>query len=142
VAERNGVCRSQLYAWLRQARDARLPGILLSPPAADAFVPVNIDPAIRRTKGKRDRVAPLIEETGAALADYILRARPMVDSAYLFLSFYAPRVCDAAGSNSVASVVPISCVTAWPPSLLTNEDRSTRSPLFSGIAASIRRRHT
>lgn len=36
---------------------------------------------IRHTKGKRDRVAPLLEETGAALADYILRARPKVDSA-------------------------------------------------------------
>jgi integrase/recombinase XerD len=35
-------------------------------------------------------VAPLLEETGAALADYILRARPKADSAYLFLSFYAP----------------------------------------------------
>jgi transposase len=47
VAERNGVCRSQLYTWLRQARDARLPGILLSPPtAAAAFVPVGIDPPL------------------------------------------------------------------------------------------------
>ena len=45
---------------------------------------------IRRTKGKRDRVTPLLEETGAALADYILRARPKVDSAHLFLSFTAP----------------------------------------------------
>jgi integrase/recombinase XerD len=45
---------------------------------------------IRRTKGKRDRLVPLIEETGAALADYILRARPKVDSAYLFLTFTAP----------------------------------------------------
>lgn len=45
---------------------------------------------IRHTKGKRDRVAPLLEETGAALADYILRARPKVDSAYLFLTFTAP----------------------------------------------------
>ena len=45
---------------------------------------------IRRTKGKRDRVVPLVEETGAALADYILRARPKVDGAYLFLSFKAP----------------------------------------------------
>jgi transposase len=46
VAERNGVCRSQLYAWLRQARDGRLPGILLSPPTAAAFVPVGIDPPL------------------------------------------------------------------------------------------------
>lgn len=45
---------------------------------------------IRHTKGKRDRVAPLIEETGTALADYILRARSKADSAYLFLSFRAP----------------------------------------------------
>ena len=45
---------------------------------------------VRHTKGKRDRVAPLIDETGAALADYILRARPKVDSPYLFLSFTAP----------------------------------------------------
>jgi integrase/recombinase XerD len=45
---------------------------------------------IRHTKGKRDRVAPLLEETGAALADYILRARPKADSAHLFLSFKAP----------------------------------------------------
>jgi integrase/recombinase XerD len=45
---------------------------------------------IRHTKGKRDRVAPLLEEAGAALADYILRARPKVDSASLFLTFTAP----------------------------------------------------
>ncbi|WP_245463782.1 MULTISPECIES: site-specific integrase [unclassified Mesorhizobium] len=45
---------------------------------------------VRRTKGKRDRVAPLLDETGAALADYILRARPKVDSPYLFLSFTPP----------------------------------------------------
>ena len=45
---------------------------------------------VRRTKGKRDRVAPLLEETGAALADYILRARPKVDSPYVFLSLAPP----------------------------------------------------
>lgn len=45
---------------------------------------------VRRTKGKRDRVAPLLEEAGAALAAYILRARPKVDSPYLFLSFRSP----------------------------------------------------
>ncbi|WP_348627501.1 tyrosine-type recombinase/integrase [Mesorhizobium sp. M1E.F.Ca.ET.041.01.1.1] len=46
--------------------------------------------SVRRTKGKRDRVAPPLEETGAALADYVLRARPKVDSPYLFLSFTPP----------------------------------------------------
>jgi site-specific recombinase XerD len=45
---------------------------------------------VRRTKGKRDRVAPLIDETGAALADYILRARPKADSPYVFLSLAPP----------------------------------------------------
>jgi integrase/recombinase XerD len=45
---------------------------------------------IRHTKGKRDRVAPLLKETGAALADYILRARPKVDNTHLFLTFTAP----------------------------------------------------
>ncbi|MER8448087.1 tyrosine-type recombinase/integrase [Mesorhizobium sp. M1066] len=34
-------------------------------------------------------MAPLLEETGAALADYVLRARPKVDN-YLFLSFTPP----------------------------------------------------
>jgi integrase len=45
---------------------------------------------LRRTKGKRDRVVPLLDETGAALADYILRARPKINSPYLFLSFTPP----------------------------------------------------
>ncbi len=45
---------------------------------------------VRRTKGKRDRVAPLLEEAGAAVADYILRARPKIDSPYLFLSWAPP----------------------------------------------------
>lgn len=45
---------------------------------------------VRRTKGKRDRVAPLLEEAGVALADYILHARPTIDSPYLFLSTAPP----------------------------------------------------
>jgi transposase-like protein len=32
VADRNGVCRSQLYTWLRLARDDRLPGISIAQP--------------------------------------------------------------------------------------------------------------
>jgi integrase/recombinase XerD len=46
---------------------------------------------VRRTKGKRDRVVPLLDEAGAALADYILYARPKVASPRVFLS-YAPPV--------------------------------------------------
>jgi integrase/recombinase XerD len=45
---------------------------------------------VRRTKGKRDRVVPLLDETGAALADYILRARPKAGSPYVFLSLTPP----------------------------------------------------
>lgn len=45
---------------------------------------------VRRTKGKRDRVAPLLEEAGAALADYVLQARPKIDNPHVFLSFAPP----------------------------------------------------
>ena len=43
VADRNGVCRSQLYTWLRLARDDRLPGISLTSRPATSFVPVRIE---------------------------------------------------------------------------------------------------
>ena len=43
VADRNGVCRSQLYHWLRLARENRLPGVTISP-SASPFVPVRIAP--------------------------------------------------------------------------------------------------
>ena len=45
---------------------------------------------VRRTKGKRDRVVPLLDEAGAALADYILHARPRVVSTLVFLSYSPP----------------------------------------------------
>ena len=43
VADRNGVCRSQLYHWLRLARENRLPGVTISPQASP-FLPVRIAP--------------------------------------------------------------------------------------------------
>jgi integrase/recombinase XerD len=56
---------------------------------------------VRRTKGKRDRVAPLLEEAGAALADYVLQARPKIDNPHVFLSFaLPPRPFSCAGSIS------------------------------------------
>ncbi|WP_246684469.1 MULTISPECIES: tyrosine-type recombinase/integrase [unclassified Mesorhizobium] len=103
--------------------------------------------SVRRTKGKRDRVAPLFEETGAALADYVLRARPKVDSPYLFLSFTPPVAafkCASPVSRILrkrlrhggvelgGSQVRISCATVLPPSSSSSEGRSTRSPIFSG----------
>ncbi len=45
---------------------------------------------VRRTKGKRDRVVPLLDEAGAALADYILHARPKIDNSCVFLSCAPP----------------------------------------------------
>jgi transposase len=49
VANRNGVCRSQLYTWLRLARDDRLPGISIAPQPLESFVPVRIAPPARPT---------------------------------------------------------------------------------------------
>ncbi|RJT23238.1 integrase [Mesorhizobium waimense] len=45
---------------------------------------------VRRTKGKRDRVVPLLHEAGAALADYVLHARPKIESQRVFLSYVPP----------------------------------------------------
>jgi integrase/recombinase XerD len=45
---------------------------------------------VRRTKAKRDRVVPLLQEAGAALAEYVLHARPRIDSQRVFLSHVAP----------------------------------------------------
>ena len=42
VADRNGVCRSQRYMWLRHAREGRLSGISLGPAKPSRFVPVEI----------------------------------------------------------------------------------------------------
>lgn len=47
VADRNGVCRSLLYTWLRQARSGQLPGISLAAPPAPVFAPVRIAEAVK-----------------------------------------------------------------------------------------------
>jgi transposase len=48
VADRSGVCRSLLYAWLRLARDGKMPGISITPQPAASFVPVRIEPSAKR----------------------------------------------------------------------------------------------
>ena len=67
VADRNGVCRSLLYTWLRLARSGRIPGITMAAPTPGSFIPVRIaepgsepaeaeiapDPALQR----RERIA-------------------------------------------------------------------------------------
>lgn len=45
---------------------------------------------IRRTKGRRDRIVPLMQEAGKALADYVLQARPGCDSRRVFLQHLPP----------------------------------------------------
>ncbi len=47
-------------------------------------------PRLRRTKGRRDRTVPLMQEAGEALADYILRARPDCISRRVFLVHLPP----------------------------------------------------
>ena len=42
IGDRHGICRSQVYAWLRLARKGRLPGISLRAPEAASFVPVQL----------------------------------------------------------------------------------------------------
>jgi integrase/recombinase XerD len=45
---------------------------------------------VRRTKAKRDRVVPLLQEAGEALADYVLHARPRSGSPRVFLQHLPP----------------------------------------------------
>ena len=44
-----------------------------------------------RTKGRRERVLPLPQEVGAALADYLLHGRPPLDIPYVFIRHRAPQ---------------------------------------------------
>jgi len=43
VADRNGVCRSQVYAWLRKARAGQLAGVAVSAASCALFAPVKIE---------------------------------------------------------------------------------------------------
>ena len=44
VADRNGVCRSQLYTWLRLVREDKMPGLSLARQPAASFMSVRIEP--------------------------------------------------------------------------------------------------
>ena len=83
---------------------------------------------VRRTKARRDRVVPLLQEAGEALAEYVLHARSKSDSQRVFLSDMPPvrpsyqqrpfrGSCDRhwseAGSSFPVSPAPIWCATAW-----------------------------
>jgi transposase len=43
VAERNGISRSQLYAWMKLAREGRMPGISAGSQPSPRFAPVRIE---------------------------------------------------------------------------------------------------
>ena len=57
-----------------------------------------------RGKARRDRVVPLVREASEALADYILRARPRIDSRKIFLCT-APPVGPFRASAPVSRIV-------------------------------------
>jgi integrase/recombinase XerD len=59
---------------------------------------------VRRTKARRDRVVPLLQEAGEALAEYVLHARPKTDSQRVFLS-YVPPVGPFRSSSPLSRIV-------------------------------------
>jgi transposase len=60
VADRNGVCRSLLYTWLRLVRDDKMQGISITPRPTSSFVPIRIEPSAN---------APVPESRAEARAD-------------------------------------------------------------------------
>ncbi len=61
---------------------------------------------LRHTKGHRDRVVPLLDETGAALAKYVLHARPLTSERRVFLSHVTP-VRAFSHSGTVSRIIRI-----------------------------------
>jgi len=57
-----------------------------------------------RTKGNRDRIVPLLAEAGAALAEYVLHARPLTNDRRIFLSLVPPTRA-LAYSSTVSRIV-------------------------------------
>jgi integrase/recombinase XerD len=59
---------------------------------------------VRRTKARRDRVVPLMEEVGNALAEYVLHARPKTRAPQVFLC-HRPPARPLGCSSTVAAIV-------------------------------------
>jgi integrase/recombinase XerD len=59
---------------------------------------------VRQTKGKRDRVVPLLQEAGSALAEYVLHTRPGNDSPGVFLT-HRPPVGPFRSSSAISRIV-------------------------------------
>lgn len=59
---------------------------------------------LRQTKGRRDRVVPLLGETGEALAEYVLHARPRTTERRVFLT-NVPPVRPFSHSSAISEIV-------------------------------------
>ncbi|HJU17251.1 MAG TPA: tyrosine-type recombinase/integrase [Stellaceae bacterium] len=59
---------------------------------------------VRRTKTRRDRVVPLLQEAGDALAEYVLHTRPRIESQRVFLS-HVPPVGPFRSSSPISRIV-------------------------------------
>lgn len=59
---------------------------------------------LRHTKGHRDRAVPLLNEAGAALAEYVLHARPVTTDRRVFLSCVPP-VRSFCHSSNISRIV-------------------------------------
>jgi site-specific recombinase XerD len=59
---------------------------------------------VRRTKARRDRVVPLLEEVGDALAEYVLHARPKTQAPQVFLC-HRPPARPLRSSSTLAALV-------------------------------------
>jgi integrase/recombinase XerD len=64
----------------------------------------NAELVLRHTKGHRDRVVPLLEEAGAALAEYVLRARPRTTECKAFL-LHSPPLRPFSSSGTVSRII-------------------------------------
>lgn len=59
---------------------------------------------VRRTKTRRERVVPLLEEPGRALAEYVLHGRPHAPAPQVFLG-HRPPIGGLGSSSAVAAIV-------------------------------------
>ena len=59
---------------------------------------------LRHTKGHRDRVVPLLHETGAALAEYVLHARPLTTERRIFL-LHVPPLRPLSHSSTLSAII-------------------------------------
>lgn len=64
----------------------------------------NAELVLRHTKGHRDRIVPLLEEAGAALLEYVLRARPQIAERRVFL-LHSPPLRAFSHSGTVSRII-------------------------------------